>query len=221
MRPAANFLAKLPYQPRLADTRLALNQDDLPLTSLGAIPGFAEHAQFIFAADERSQGLRRLQAAAHPGGALHAEDLDRMRETLKVVRPERFDGEEPGDQTVGRARDREGAGRSSRLHAGGRVRCFANGCDLAPLTSTEMADHDLTRINAGAHRNLTALGQATIDRLDRLDYLEAGTHRPFGVVAMRSGPAEVCDDPVALVLRDIAVEASNHAGNCLVVGLDD
>src|SRR5258708_18785921 len=84
-----------------------------------------------------------------------------------------------------------------------------------------MADHYRTGVNARSHGDLAALGETTIDPLDSLDDLEAGAHRPFGIVAMRARPAEIRDDSIALVLRDIAIVTAHDARNGLMIGLDD
>src|ERR1700736_3909728 len=84
-----------------------------------------------------------------------------------------------------------------------------------------MADHHRDRVNAGPHRDLAAFGHAATDPVDRLDDLGAGAHPAFGVVTVRPRPAEIRDDPIALVLCNIAVVAPNDPRNGLMIGLYD
>ena len=49
-----------------------------------------------------------------------------------------------------------------------------------------------------------------IEPADRLDQLEAGAHRPLGVVLVRLRPAEVGEHAVAQVFCNVAVEAADH-----------
>jgi hypothetical protein len=83
-----------------------------------------------------------------------------------------------------------------------------------------MADHHGAGVDSGTHRNLTAFWQSTIYRLNGLDDSKAGAHGTLGIIAMRSRPSEICDDSVTLILRNITVEARNHAGYGLMIGLN-
>ena len=51
--------------------------------------------------------------------------------------------------------------------------------------------------------------------------VEAGAHRPLGVLLVRLRVAEVCQHTVAHVLRDVAVVARDHRRAAPLVGVDD
>ena len=60
--------------------------------------------------------------------------------------------------------------------------------------------------------------QARIQRRHGLDKLQAGLHGPLRFVFMGLGIAEVDQQPIAEILRHIAVKALDHGGSGLLVG---
>ena len=54
-----------------------------------------------------------------------------------------------------------------------------------------------------------------------LGYFQTGTHRPFGIVFMSVGKAEIGQHAVAQIFREEAIEPSDHVGDASVIGCDD
>jgi len=46
---------------------------------------------------------------------------------------------------------------------------------------------------------------------------ERRSHRPFGIVFVREGIAEVDEEPIAKILGDVTVEPGDHFATCLLI----
>jgi hypothetical protein len=81
----------------------------------------------------------------------------------------------------------------------------------------QIADHDEPSGNADpARQRVGAACQAS----DALDKRQPGAHRALSVVLMCSRVAEINEPAVAHIFRDIAPEAGDHLGDCLVIGAE-
>ena len=112
----------------------------------------------------------------------------RLGKARKRLRPEIGEVEQPADLPVRRLGDDKHIRPGQGLQPGGEVRGLAD--DAALLCGTladQIADHGDPGGDAEAHLQILLRRQST----DRLDHCEAGAHRPFGIVLMRSGIAEI------------------------------
>jgi hypothetical protein len=85
----------------------------------------------------------------------------------------------------------------------------------APLAK-QIADHGEPGGGTEPHPQILPRRQSA----DRLDHRKPSAHRPFGVVLMRLGIAEIYQYPIAHVLGDKAVEAGHGRGDRVVIGTD-
>src|ERR1700727_3294159 len=84
VRLARQLLAKGAQQPRLADARLARDQDHLAVAVLGPAPALHEHGELVLTSDQRRHAMpvESLEAAIGGAFALNHEGSDRLREAL-------------------------------------------------------------------------------------------------------------------------------------------
>jgi len=59
-----------------------------------------------------------------------------------------------------------------------------------------------------------------VEIYDRIQNREARARSPLGIIVMRSGPTEISHDPVAEILRDVAVETRDRFGGCAMIPRD-
>src|SRR5712692_10346403 len=64
----------------------------------------------------------------------------------------------------------------------------------------------------------TLLRQADIALAHGLDHAQSGPHGPLGVILMRQGVAEVDEQAIAEILRDMPLKAGDHLGAGLLIG---
>ena len=85
MRLVAEALAQRPDQARLADARLAREQDHLAIAVLGPTPPLQQDAELVLAPDQRRQTLamQRLEAALGATLAVDAPRRERLREAFQ------------------------------------------------------------------------------------------------------------------------------------------
>ena len=210
-------LVQLVDEPRLPDSRLAEDDDVLPLAVLRPLPAIDERRQLDVAADEARQASRRdIEPAAHPARLHDAVERHRLAHALQHLRPAVLDHEHPGDQALRRGGDHHRVGLGRALHARRDVRRLAE--DLAAV-----GDHHRPGVHADAHGQArpVAGGEGGVERRHRVDDRQAGADRPFRVVLARRGPAEVDEQPIAEVLGDVAAEARDGAGGGLLVLRDE
>ena len=204
-------------QPRLADARLARNQDDLAVAVLGPAPALHEHGQLVLTSDQRRQALPMEGFEAAIGGAfaLNPEGGDRLCEALDQDWSEVGQLEQTADQPLGRLADDDAAGLGQRLQAGRKVRRLADHGALARVAlAHRLADHH------EPGRDPDPGGEPTVGHLERahgLDEGEGRPHRPLSVVLMRLRPAEIGQHAVAHELGDVAFEPQGLAGHGILV----
>ena len=82
VRLARQLLTKGAQQPRLADARLARDQDHLAVAVLGPAPALQQHGQLVLTSDQRRHALPMEGLEAAIGGAF-ALDHGRRRSALR------------------------------------------------------------------------------------------------------------------------------------------
>src|SRR5262245_48751247 len=107
VRHIAEPCSKLIDQPRLADARLADDEQELPLARVGPFPSAGHDAKVLFAADKRGEnpGARSAAAATDAHDAI---ERHRNRDALEFMRAPVLDDEEPGNLPVNGSGDQDG-----------------------------------------------------------------------------------------------------------------
>ena len=221
VRLTVQLLAQRAQQARLADPRLARDQDHLAVAVPGPGPAFHQYRQLVLTADERRQALaaQRLEAAFGVAFALDPEGRERQGEALEAGGPKIGQLEQAADQASGRLADDHLAGRRQRLQPGGEVRGLADHRLLAGGTfADQFADHDQAGGDADPRRQ--GLPRRRLPSRERVDDREPRPDRPLGVVLMRLRPAEIGEHAVAHELGDVTLEARDLAGDRALIGVD-
>ena len=84
----------------------------------------------------------------------------------------------------------------------------------------DLTDHDQPRVDTypDGQRHARPRRGARAERLERGHDAESRAHRAGAVILVRPREAEVSEESVAQVLRDVAVEAADHVGAGALVG---
>ncbi len=101
---------------------------------------------------------------------------------------------------VGIVSDQHSAGRRGGLHPGGDVDGVAHRGVLAARSAANRADDDEPRVDAHPHReafDAALAGEPCGVKARLLHHVEAGAHRPLGVILMRDRHAEKGQERVA------------------------
>jgi hypothetical protein len=105
------------------------------------------------------------------------------------------------------------------LQAGGDVGGLAERQLLLPGATPHLAHHHqpgmAPQAHAQAHPPLPL--QTGIELRHRLHDAQPGPHRPLRVILMRLRIAEVDQEPIAQILRDMPLVASDHFGAGLLI----
>jgi len=208
-------LAERLDQPRLTETRLARDQHRLPSALLRLLPAFDQQPQLLVAADQRGERARvHVEATAHAGDLQHSVGADRRGDALERRGAEIVQQEHARDEPLRGAADRHRARRGHGFEARGDVRGVAEGEDLALRAAAQRADHHRAGVDADAGGQMDpVLGlEHIVQGAERAQDLEPGAHRALGVVLVRLRIAEVHQQPVAQVLRDVPRVALDHRG---------
>ena len=191
MRLARQLLTKGVQQPRLANARVACDQDHLAVAVLRPAPALQQHGQLVLTSDQWREALpmEGLEAAIGGAFALDPEGGDRLWETFDLGRAEVGQLEQTADQPPGRLADDDAAGRGQSLQPGREVRRLADhGALLRLALAHRLADHHRVRRDPDPSRE--PMG-AYLKRAHGFDKGEARPHRPLGVILMRLRPAEI------------------------------
>ena len=125
----------------------------------------------------------------------------------------------PPEQRQGRRTNHQGVGRSEALQAGGdwgyRPRQL-----FVPVPAPHLPHHHESGMHPQAHGELHAalLGEAAIQLCHGLNHPQASRHGPLGVIFMGAGVAQIDQQAIPQILRDMALEAGNHPGAGVLIG---
>ena len=213
---AAYLLAKSLDQARFADSRLTGQQHHLPFALLGVGPARQQEVEFLVTTNQRGQAAHGggLEPAARAACLAHAKHCDRLVDSFHAPCPELLEHEEAFDQAARAVPDQHGARLGQRLQAGGDVRRLADHRHLvAELAGADVAGDYESGVDSDAHRDLhPGVADLSVQRLHRLDDLQAGLDRAPGIVLVGTREAEVDENAVADVVADMAVEPSDDLG---------
>ena len=113
-----------------------------------------------------------------------------------------------------------GIGRRDALQAGRQVGRLAQRQLFLPGACPHLAHHHQPGMDPQAHGQLHAplLRQAGIELPQGLHHPQPGPHRPLGVIFVRQGVAEVDEQAIAEILRDMPLKAGDHLGAGVLIG---
>ena len=109
------------------------------------------------------------------------------------------------------------------MQAGCKVGGLTESQGFLPDGGPDGSHHDQPGMHPQAHGKLFPRGkrQPGVERVEGMQQAEPRPPGPLGVVVMRHGIAEVHEQAIAEVLRDIAVKAVDHCRTGLVIRLHD
>src|SRR3989441_7555977 len=215
---------ELEEEARLADARIAGDEDDLAATGLHLGEAVVQGRDLALSADERREPA--LDSDFEPRAALAwPEHLERAarRVTLDLPLPEVQRLEVPADRLVRRLGDDHTSGARGLLHARREVRRVADRGVVHPEIVADPAHDDGPRVDADPHLQteaalglelLRVIAERLLDSERRVD----GAPRSVRVGDRR---AEERHDAAARVLVDRALEPVDLRSDQLEAALDD
>ena len=220
VRLAAQPLEQGLREPRLADARLARNQDDRALAALGLLPAPLQQRQLLVAADERRGGRAQCRKAAFDHALAHdPRGYDRRGKALDLDRPQILVVEQPGGQPPRARPDHHRPRLRQRLQPRREVRRLADHrLLLRRALADQVADHDQTGGDPDPHLQ-PRIGRG-VETGHRLDQRQTGPHRPLGIVLVGARIAEIGEHPVAHVLGDKPAATLDDRGGAAVIAAD-
>ena len=224
VRRVRESLVHCPHEPRFANARLAGDEHELSAPLARPREPTEQQTQLRLASDEAGDTRPRVSAGARVGPlAGDAEDTDRCDDALDRLVAEILEFEEPVDESLRRGGDQHCPRPRERKNPRRNVRGVTERELFAVSAGADLTDHDETGVDADPHRDRHALGvrEARRDVTDRFDDRKRGVRgAPCGVL-VRARIAEVDEDAVAEILRDVAVEALDRLDARRLVGADD
>jgi hypothetical protein len=206
-------------QPRLPNPGLAGNEHHLAFTGLGLGPAAKQQFRFFFPANEDSQAgrVQRLETALDRAAPQRHPGLYWLGNALEVPGSKVLKLEQIAEKPSRAVSDDDHIRAGDLLQACREVRCLANNPALlrVPL-SDQVPDHNKPGRNADA-----GLQRGQLEAAHHLDQLEPCPDRPFGIVLVREGIAEVHEHSVAHVFGYKPVEAAHRLGDGFLIGRDD
>ena len=203
MRGVAQPRPKFLDQPRLADTRFANNQHQLPVTLPRPLPAPHQHGDLLVTTDQRRE-TALPRAASDTARPYQAEQGHRLRYASEFVTAALLDNKQTGDLPLHARRDHDLARLGHRLRAGRDVGHVAE-----KLVSFDQHRPPLDR-NARGKRGLARAGVLAVQFGQRALDREGGPRSALGVVLQRDRIAEQHHQPVALLSDDL----SAHFRHC-------
>src|SRR5581483_5362798 len=164
-------------------------------------------------ADKWTDAVLQVQPVPYARQLQHAIKRHRPRKPLDRERTERFDDEPAADKVVGGFRDHHRADRGQGLRARRHVRRFAKRRRLAAGARADLAQNGSSGMNPDARGEPPILAQVAIDSFESRENLECGADRALSIIARGFRPAEVSDNAVAEILRDVSF--------VIIDGIDD
>ncbi len=209
-------------ESRLPDARLAHDQHRLTVALARELEARSQQAPLVFSADEGAEaarpGRRRGQATASAACTDDAHQFDRLRHPAKPSRAERLHREQTCHEAVSGSCHEHPSGARLRLHARRDVRGLSQREHLTSAGAAADLAHDYgPGVDPDTHREPLCARARAVDTGDGVDQRKPRAHRALGIVAVGRRPAEVREQAIAEVLRDVATVARDHAlGRTLV-----
>ena len=198
------------HEPGLADPRLAGEVHHHALCGARALPGTPEGRHLLDAVDEWGARPPRLafRSRRRTVRGQHSEHAHRAGYAFQLLRAEVLGLETLRHERERRTRHHDRAGRRDGLNPGCDVQRVADGSIAAHFPG-----HDHPRVNADSHlqSDPERVVQSLVERIDLVQDVQRGPHGAIGVVLVRTWISEIGDNPVALILGHVAVEAENRS----------
>ena len=199
------------HQARFPDPGLTREQHDLTLAVRDPLAAAEQQLDFLDAADQRRQIVRRgesLEPAAEVAAADNTPRSDRLGQPFELMRAEVLEGEHIADQATSAVGHDDAVRRHERLQAHGHDRRGPDDLGVAPGGAVhQLADDHQTGRDSDPHAQRGAVGGR--QPANRADQLHARPNRPFGIVFMRLRMSEAAKDAVAHDPDDRTVEAAD------------
>ena len=214
---ARRLRPELGREPRLADTRLAGDEDEVRASAgQRGCQRRVEHGELLVASDEwRARTLATL--TGRRDGLDRDERLHRLLAALHCDHPERLVPDPArGGRVRGRADD-DLSGSCDRLEAAGGVHHVAH-CRVV-ATGAQRADEHLAGVHPNPHLELEPGFGAHLYEV--LLHPECRPHRALGVVLVRDRRAEQRDERVADDLVDLPAEGGDVVGEPREAAVDE
>jgi hypothetical protein len=204
------------HQTRFANPRLPAQHHDVALARLDLRPPVPQEPHFGLAAHQRREaaGRRDVEALLHLGHTHDLMDLEGHGHPFERLGSERAAGEIPLDEPLRRRTDEDRIGCRQPLEAGRNVRRVPQRELFLPPPAAYLPHDDDSGVNPHADREVDArpLAQAAVEGGHRLHDAQAGPHRTLRVVFMRLRVAEIDQEPVAEILRNMPLKALDNLG---------
>ena len=199
----------------------------MTFAGLGLPPALDQQGEFLVAADDCRHFARvsGCEPAFERTLAEHREDGSRLGDALEGLGSQVAQHEQVAREVPGRIGDNDHARLGDTLQPSCEIgRLAHDGVALPRAFADQVAHHDHAGSDADAGLQILRRGRRRCrTRHTRLQPRGRGrdgqcrAHRTLGVVFMRSRPAEIGEHAVAEELRDMALEARDLAGHCVLV----
>jgi hypothetical protein len=147
-----------------------------------------------------------------PGG-------ERLGEAFEPPPAQRRQLKQPAEEPAGRLADHDAARRRKRLQSCREVRRLADHALFACRTfADQLANHDQAGGNADPCRQRFARRRLLPGK--GIDNREPRPHRALGLVLVRLRPAEIGQDAIAHIFRDMAAPVADRLSAATVIGAD-
>ena len=215
-RVAAHLVAKGLDQARLADPGLAGQEHDLAFAGERVGPARQQQVELFVTADQgrKAPDRRRLEATGRPARFARPIDVKRPVDPPYGAWTELVEDEQAFDQPARALADHHRARLGQVLQASGEIGGLSYDRHLVTeLAGADVAGDHEAGTDADPHGNVDARrGSPGVQRLHRLDDLQARLHRPPRVVLVSAWIAEVDQNAVTDVVADVAVKSPDDLG---------
>lgn len=211
-------VAQLLGEPRLADSGLARDGDDLSVTALGAVPASDEPRHLALAADEIAQAaqVERIELACELLRSNNVPRRHRLREALGLVEAEIGEDEQAPGQLSREIGNDDGVWLGEALQAHREMQSIA---DDRGLVRGANVDRHQAGCDADAHAQRLSGRKRNLSQ--GVDDVESDADRALGLVAARLRVAEKDERAVAAHFRDVSAEAIDVSAAAAGEGADD
>src|SRR5580658_3551105 len=202
-------VSKMMNDARLADPRLAANDDHAAGTFADLLPDRGELRGLLFATDVRRETTAscRFELGACTRRPDDLEQIDGLREASEALWAKSLELEVTRNELCHRARDDDSIGRGDRSNASRDVDRLPHREPIARPGGRDLAHHRHPRMEAGSHMNFRVqpLPDPIVHELDALLDSQRGADGADRVVFVGDRIAKVRQHAVAEQLRDVTL----------------
>ena len=223
-QPHVRLLAQLLQQglcdARLADSRLAYDQDDGTVAGLCPLPAARQQCDLFLATNQRrAGGPKGLEATADRARTQDPPDMHRIVDTGDRQWAKIAIVEQAAKQAARVVRDDNSVRFGKPLEPGRKIGGLTNDrLFLGGALTKQIADDDEASGDTNTHPQR---GRQAIELGHRLDQRETRAHSLFSVLLMRLRITEIGQHAVTEIFCNKATRAGDHLGATAVIGTDD